>query len=36
MTDEDRFSYAWHLIKSRYKDDIKKGISIMGGAYDKI
>lgn len=31
MTDEDRFSYGWHLIKSRYKDDVRKGIKIMGG-----
>jgi fission 1 protein len=30
LTDDVKFTYSWHLIKSRYKDDIKKGIKILG------
>jgi fission 1 protein len=28
-SDELKFSYAWHLIKSSYKNDIRKGIRMM-------
>lgn len=28
-TDEIKFTYAWHLIKSQYKNDIRKGIRLM-------
>ena len=30
-TDEIKFTYAWHLIKSQYKNDIRKGIRLMEG-----
>ena len=26
---ELKFSYSWHLIKSSYKNDIRKGIRLM-------
>ncbi|KAL5503420.1 hypothetical protein EMCRGX_G010368 [Ephydatia muelleri] len=29
MTVEVKFTYAWHLIKSQYKNDITKGIGLM-------
>ncbi|KAL5488673.1 hypothetical protein EMCRGX_G017650 [Ephydatia muelleri] len=29
MTEEVKFTYAWHLIKSQYKNDITKGIGLM-------
>ncbi|XP_064390012.1 mitochondrial fission 1 protein-like [Halichondria panicea] len=29
LTDEIKFSYSWHLIKSRYRKDIRKGIKLM-------
>ena len=28
-SDELKFSYAWHLVKSSYKKDIRKGIRLM-------
>ena len=31
VSDEIKFSYAWHLIKSGYKNDIRKGIGLMEG-----
>lgn len=31
VSDELKFSYAWHLIKSSYKNDIRKGIRLMEG-----
>ncbi len=31
LTDEIKFSYSWHLIKSRYRKDIRKGIKLMEG-----
>ena len=31
VDDDLKFAYAWHLIKSRYKCDIKKGIQLLGG-----
>ena len=31
LTDNAKFTYAWHLIKSQYKNDIRKGIKLMGG-----
>lgn len=31
LTDNAKFTYAWHLIKSQYKKDISKGIHFMGG-----
>lgn len=31
VSDEVKFSYAWHLIKSGYKNDIRKGIRLMEG-----
>ena len=31
MTDDLKFAYAWHLVKSRYKNDIRKGIRLMDG-----
>ena len=30
-TDRDKFVYGWHLIKSKYRDDVRKGIQVMGG-----
>lgn len=32
MTEDLKFTYSWHLIKSKYKKDINKGIRIMEGA----
>ena len=31
VTDDVKFTYSWHLIKSQYKNDIKKGIRLMDG-----
>lgn len=31
LTDDIKFVYAWHLIKSKYKKDITKGIKLMEG-----
>ena len=32
MSEEVKFTYAWHLVKSQYKNDISKGIGLMSGA----
>ena len=29
LSEDLKFSYSWHLIKSGYKNDIRKGISMM-------
>ena len=31
VTDDVKFTHSWHLIKSQYKNDIKKGIRLMDG-----
>ena len=31
LTDDLKFQYSWYLIKSRYKNDVKKGIKLMAG-----
>ena len=31
LNDNLKFSYAWHLIKSKYKNDVRKGIGLMEG-----
>ncbi len=31
VTDDVKFTYAWHLVKSQYKNDIRKGIRLMEG-----
>ena len=31
LTEELKFTYSWHLIKSKYKNDIRKGIRLMEG-----
>ncbi|XP_062518994.1 mitochondrial fission 1 protein-like [Corticium candelabrum] len=31
VSDDTKFSYAWALIRSRYKDDVTQGISMMEG-----
>ncbi len=31
VTDKDIFLFAWYLIKSRYKNDVKKGLELMSG-----
>jgi len=31
VTDDTKFTYAWHLVKSQYKNDIRKGIKLMDG-----
>ena len=31
VTDKDTFLFAWYLIKSRYKNDVKKGLELMSG-----
>ena len=30
-TERGKFTYGWHLVKSKYRDDVKKGIQVMGG-----
>lgn len=35
LTDDVKFDYAWHLIKSHYKKDITKGIKIMEGLIEQ-
>ncbi|XP_065888915.1 mitochondrial fission 1 protein-like [Dysidea avara] len=29
LTDNTKFAYAWHLIKSQYSSDVRKGITMM-------
>lgn len=29
VTEDDKFTYAWHLVKSQYRNDIAKGIGLM-------
>lgn len=31
LTNEEKFLFAWYLIKSRYRNDVRKGLELMGG-----
>ena len=31
LTNNTKFAYSWHLIKSQYSTDVRKGITLMHG-----
>ena len=36
LTDNTKFAYAWHLIKSQYSSDVRKGITMMQGEFVRV